>query len=434
MIVRNEAHIIAQAIESVKPIVSEIIVVDTGSDDGTQEIVRSLGGTVIQANWGDDFAAARNVSLQAASGDWILVLDADEAVAESQLALITELTTRPPAAFSFVQRHYNDDCRLSGFMAKTGEYPEWERTYQGYFESALVRLFPNHLGIQYVGKIHELVEPWIQMHGTVVIEPTAVRLHHYGHTPEILERKTKNKLYKALGAQKAEQCPSDWKAFFELGVECNRPGQREQSIEAFVRSLELKDDYLPTWVNLGYVLCEVGRLDKAIECLSTALLLDPRSEEAHCNIAVAYLRLARLKDAEKHLRAALSISPMYINAWLNLAVVLGNQGRFNEAILACHRVLDLQPDNRQAIQAIEATYALAQRSTLHRPKKQLSATAQASQTPDMATAFSTPVTLQALADSFQATDDAVAALTQLLDDDVADSTPCYRVNLPHVDY
>jgi tetratricopeptide (TPR) repeat protein len=359
MIARNEAHVIAQAFESVKPIVSEMIVIDTGSDDGTQEVVRSLGGTVIQETWRDDFASARNLSLQAATGDWILVLDADEAIAAGQLRLIIELTTRPPTAYSFIQRHYTNDCRLSGFAAKKGEYPDWERTYQGYFESALVRFFPNNLGIQYVGKIHELVEPWIQLHGVVSIQETEIRLHHYGHTPEISERKEKNKLYRALGIQKTEQSPSDWKAFFELGVECNRSGQREQSVQAFVRSLELKEDYLPTWTNLGYVLCKLDRADEAIECLSKALVLYPKSQEAHCNVAVAYMRKQQMKEAERHLRTALALSPTYINAWMNLAIVLGNQGRFIEAILACHRVLDMQPQNAQALQAIEATYTIA---------------------------------------------------------------------------
>jgi Flp pilus assembly protein TadD len=428
MIVRNEAHVLAQALESVKPIVSEIIVVDTGSDDGTQDIVREYGGTLIQESWEDDFAAARNISLAAATGDWILVLDADEAVASCHLPLITELTTRGPAAFNFHQRHYTNDCRLSGFTTVSGQYPEWERSYQGYFESALVRLFPNNLGIQYVGKIHELVEPWIQKHSTVAIAASEIRLQHYGHTPEILERKAKNKLYKALGTAKVQQSPSDWKAFYELGVECNRPGQREQSVEAFVRSLELKDDYLPTWINLGYVLCELGNLDKAVTVLTTALVLNSRSEEAHCNIAVAYMRQGNLHDAERHLRLAVTLSPGYVNAWNNLAIVLGNQRRLPEAILACHRVLDLQPTNDQALKLMETAYSITGKSARSAPSLQQPA---AHHQPNGDTSVPS---LAALQSSFTATDEAVAAIERLLEEDESSAATPYRVQLPAVEY
>jgi len=78
MIVKNEARDLARCLESVKPVVSEIVVVDTGSTDETPQIAAGLGARVISTPWTNDFSAARNIGLDAATGDWLLLLDADE--------------------------------------------------------------------------------------------------------------------------------------------------------------------------------------------------------------------------------------------------------------------------------------------------------------------------------------------------------------------
>ena len=72
MIVKNEERTIARALESIKALASELIVVDTGSTDGTKIIAAALGAKVFDFPWTDDFSSARNVSLSKATGDWIL--------------------------------------------------------------------------------------------------------------------------------------------------------------------------------------------------------------------------------------------------------------------------------------------------------------------------------------------------------------------------
>ncbi len=78
MIVKNEEEHIARCLESVRGIVDEIIVVDTGSTDKTKEIAKSYGASVYDFEWVNDFSAARNFSIQKSTGDWNLFLDADE--------------------------------------------------------------------------------------------------------------------------------------------------------------------------------------------------------------------------------------------------------------------------------------------------------------------------------------------------------------------
>ena len=77
-IVKNEAKTLPRSIDSLKTAVDEIIVVDTGSTDNTIEIAKSYGAKVIETTWNDDFSTPRNLAIENATGDWIIMIDADE--------------------------------------------------------------------------------------------------------------------------------------------------------------------------------------------------------------------------------------------------------------------------------------------------------------------------------------------------------------------
>ena len=77
MIVKNEATTLRQCLQSVSGVVSQIVIADTGSTDGTAGIAREFGATVISVPWENHFAKARNAALRLMETDWILVLDAD---------------------------------------------------------------------------------------------------------------------------------------------------------------------------------------------------------------------------------------------------------------------------------------------------------------------------------------------------------------------
>src|SRR5262245_57509130 len=84
MIVRNEEESLDRCLASARGLADELIVVDTGSTDRTVEIARAHGASVHHFKWCDDFAAARNVALRHATGQWCLHLDADEWVVEAE--------------------------------------------------------------------------------------------------------------------------------------------------------------------------------------------------------------------------------------------------------------------------------------------------------------------------------------------------------------
>ena len=109
MIVKNEEKFLEQCLNSVRELVDEIVIVDTGSTDKTKEIAAKFTNKIFDFQWCDDFSAARNESLKHATGDWILVLDADETIAWKDLSEIRKLIDDADASvsgFVLLQRNY----------------------------------------------------------------------------------------------------------------------------------------------------------------------------------------------------------------------------------------------------------------------------------------------------------------------------------------
>jgi len=115
MIVRDEEEFLDACLESAKGVADEIVVLDTGSVDRTAEIARSHGARVYSHPWRDSYSEARNAGIDLATGDWILILDADERLDESAKPIIRGAVLDPRcAAYEFCQRNYYADDPLAG--------------------------------------------------------------------------------------------------------------------------------------------------------------------------------------------------------------------------------------------------------------------------------------------------------------------------------
>lgn len=167
LIVRDEAARLGDAIASVRSVADEIVVVDTGSTDGTPELAASLGARVYAFPWIDDFAAARNASFDRARGDWILMLDADQRL-ENPEALPRPLT--------------GEAYRL--------------RIVDSGIESLRVALF--RAGARMVGRIHEHFDPPLRS------TDCDLRLRHEGYVGGPSEGKHRRNL-PLLAAELAER-------------------------------------------------------------------------------------------------------------------------------------------------------------------------------------------------------------------------------------
>jgi len=141
MIALDEASFIGRALRHVEPYVDEMIVVDGGSQDATVAIAQRCGAAVIKSTWRHHFGDQRNVALQHASGDWILVLDPDELCERRLLDSLPHLTSNPRGVdlFEFLRLNY-----VAGRLLRSG--PDWQD-----------RLFRNNGRIRYRGRVHERV-------------------------------------------------------------------------------------------------------------------------------------------------------------------------------------------------------------------------------------------------------------------------------------
>ena len=201
MIVRDEARMIDDCLASVQGFVSERIVVDTGSTDDTRERARRHGATVFDVPWQDDFAHARNASLAHATGDWVLILDADERLVPADFDRVRELLGA--AAFDCGLPRLHDAVSLGSREADVVSGKE----RQGTFGRAprLVRRRPD---IRYVGVIHEDLGPWMFKHKGA-FAPVDLDIVHYGGVRELQEKSGKADRNVRLLSRLAESAPED---------------------------------------------------------------------------------------------------------------------------------------------------------------------------------------------------------------------------------
>lgn len=140
LIAKNEAHIIGDTIRSVQSLTDDIIVVDSGSADGTQDLVRRLHARLIETGW-DGFGMNKNKGIEAARHDWILSIDSDEM---PDNVLLKSLETLD---LSDANKAYN--IRFKTFLgAKIIRYGEWGK-------DAHIRLFNRKKVRWNNAKVHE---------------------------------------------------------------------------------------------------------------------------------------------------------------------------------------------------------------------------------------------------------------------------------------
>jgi glycosyltransferase involved in cell wall biosynthesis len=220
MIVRDEEEMLPRCLEAIAPVVDEIIVVDTGSRDATAEIARSFGARVIEHEWVDSFAAARNVSFDAATGDWLMFVDADQVLVSDdadQLRALTGHTWRE--AFYLVETSYlgeSDD----GYAARDN----------------VLRVFRNRPRYRFEGRVHEQITHTLPMYAPGRIHQTAIRIRHYGYLEGVRSARAKSQRNIALLRKQAQEGSSDAFLHFNLGAEYAADGDTAAALNEFERA------------------------------------------------------------------------------------------------------------------------------------------------------------------------------------------------------
>ncbi len=278
MIAKNEEASLGRCLASVRDLVDEMVVVDTGSTDGTVAVAESFGARIGHFPWRDDFAAARNESLGLCTGDWVLLLDADETVDRADHGEIRRaLEQGETGGFTLVSRNYTRDGSAQLFDRSVVPNPG------GYREGAdlpycadqpmlrLVRRFPE---LRFEGRIHELLEPCLRRRRLAIGALGAV-IHHFGKL-DLERERAKSAYYLRLAEQEAAEHPQDPDRQFNLMAQAEAAGRWEQTLAAGQAVLRTSRR-VPYAVRTTLALAcqELGRHEEALSHLRQVLAAEP---------------------------------------------------------------------------------------------------------------------------------------------------------------
>jgi tetratricopeptide (TPR) repeat protein len=245
MIVKDEEEMLPGCLEPLRGVVDEMIVVDTGSTDRTVEIAESFGAKVVLFPWNGSFADARNISLDNATGDWIMYLDADEHIEAEDAPRLRELLGRTwREGFNLVETNYTggDD---TGSATTHLALRLWRRRPEYRFE----------------GRIHEQKTHTMPMFLPERFETTTIRVRHYGYLNQRIASKEKSQRNIELLEQEARENPSPFNDY-NLGSEYLALGDAAKARTHFDRAWESLRS-VPGMSSAGYVPLLVSRAARA---------------------------------------------------------------------------------------------------------------------------------------------------------------------------
>lgn len=225
MIVKNEENYLPTCLNSIKDIVDEIIIVDTGSTDRTIDIAKSFGAKVYYFKWTNSFSEARNESLKYATKDWILILDGDD-----------EFQTESQENFRDLLNKQLDENAIYHF--ETLNYYGSTIDENSITTNLNPRLFKNNQETHYEGEIHNQLVYSKNKYNTIC---KSVKIHHYGYMSKSIDSKDKRTRNITLLNEQIKKNPDNSFAHFNLGTEYSALNDSKTALDHYYKSYEKFD-------------------------------------------------------------------------------------------------------------------------------------------------------------------------------------------------
>lgn len=288
MIVKNEERYLGRCLKSIMDTVDEIIVVDTGSTDNTIEIAKQYGAAVYNFKWCDDFSAARNYSLDQTTGDWIIVIDADEYMSKNYRAEIEAFIHQHPDAVGKIKqlnRTLTDGVEIRS-------------------ECNLTRLFPK--GLHFKGLVHE------QLDTNKIRLQADVSVYHDGY---ITDNKVSRNL--PLLLKEIEIHPNDSYLLYQVGrqyaLDRNYNAAMDYYLSAF-NSGKIEDNYFHSLLfDIIYASVQLQAFDAGLDFIDYALEHFSNYGELYYYCGIFFMEAAH-SDIDQYGYLIDYIEPAYLNA------------------------------------------------------------------------------------------------------------------------
>jgi glycosyltransferase involved in cell wall biosynthesis len=325
MIVKNAEADLRPCLESVRGVVDQIVIADTGSTDNTVAVAKEFGAIVVFHPWSDHYAEARNIALKPVTTDWVLVLDADEELSREAASSIRQLLERAESdekvgGYSLPIRSYmhNPLGSVLGAIARENtDNVERARGARSHAEHRLCRLFRRHPEIYFSGRVHEGVELQIYNAGYTCL-PAELRILHYGHLAEETGYRKKHEYYRKILRMAVEETPH----------------------------------YPHLWIQLALVERKYfDNIDGALECARKAVALSPEEYEGWHMIAGFESMRQHHAPAIEALKHLPDTGEWGITKGWSLGDLFFNLGRFKEARTMYAAALDRIAKSRKTFPA-----------------------------------------------------------------------------------
>lgn len=361
LVVRDEAEMLPDCLASLRGVADEIVVVDTGSTDGTPEIARQLGARVSHFQWCDDFAAARNAALDRAHGRWVLQIDADERLTApgggpADGPALRRWLKNPPAQVLTLDMLALPLRNVVGRVEEVAYVP---------------RLFARRSDRRYVRRIHETpFPPDMPWHSARL---GGCELRHLGYAPDVVARKGKHARNLRLCEVAVQERPEDVEIQYQYGRELYRAGRKQEALLHYTEAWKK----MPIWlegsvgwwflvVALGEGLNEDGHPGLVLDWVAQIWARFPNVAHLHFLRGEALRLLGRYDDALTSLRAALVLPPAGVAwepwttkafSWSSIGAIYEQASRLDQARQAYRQSLAIGPTTfaQERLAALQVT-------------------------------------------------------------------------------
>jgi glycosyltransferase involved in cell wall biosynthesis len=304
MIVKNEEVNLARCLNSVKDVVDEIIIVDTGSTDRTVEIAKSFAAKVFNHPWEGSFSKARNYSLKYATCEWILILDADEELSKDNALRLREITK-------------SKNCEAVSFVVKNKYKDSTQESYAN-----TIRLFKNFSGTYYEGIVHNI----IMVCGKRLDSSLSIIHHGYNLSEDKMEEKflrTTTLLKKQIKTDEHNPVPHMYLGIAYLGNNMydDAIAEGKKTLELVKKKKSDVRDFLVSYYVLSAAYLKKGNLKESEKSALKSIEIDNQFIDGFCILSLIYY------DSKKYDRF-LQASESYLNLWDSITTSPGKSNTF----------------------------------------------------------------------------------------------------------
>jgi tetratricopeptide (TPR) repeat protein len=354
MIVRDEERNLPLCLEPLRSLVDEIVVVDTGSTDGTRDAAARLGAKVYDFKWIDDFSAARNESLRHATGDWVLWLDADDRLDSENQAVLAALRERidheradlyAVQVLSTVVSASSSGCLVTQARLFRRTQMCWRR------------------------RVHEELVP-VDPNARLAMQASELVIHHVGYENPARRRAKLHRDLRLLQLDYAVN-PDDPLTLFHLAWEHLELGNFTQTVRYARRGLSRNPDLPRLYSVMAQAQSKMNRKQEALATCDKGLVQIPDDQELLYYRGVLQGELGDLAGAEQSLVKLINLPPQRYfffcgemglqteKARFMLGLLYQQQGRWSEAELQFRTALRQHPRSSQAWLGLGQLYLAA---------------------------------------------------------------------------